>query len=85
MRRPPVSNVLAANRNAGRQALLCSREALNVAKALEDESEGRANLVEDREAHHNGVQGENRCPYPPSEHNAAAREEQKPKDPVRHI
>jgi hypothetical protein len=41
--------------------------------------------VEDREAHHNGVQGENRCPYPPSEHNAAAGEEQKPKDPVRHI
>jgi hypothetical protein len=51
----------------------------------EDESEGRASLVEDREAHHNGVQGENRCPYPPSEHNAAAGEEQKPKDPVRHI
>jgi hypothetical protein len=57
----------------------------NVAKALEDESEGRASLVEDREAHHNGVQGENRCPYPPSEHNAAAGEEHKPKDPVRHI
>ena len=56
-----------------------------MAKALEDESEGRASLVEDREAHHNGVQGENRCPYPPSEHNAAAGEEQKPKDPVRHI